>query len=533
MDSDWPGWLANRAAAPHWRRIGFGKRFGLCTPLASVRSARGCGVGDVEDLRAVVDWAAEVGASLVQVLPLHDMGSGWVPYAAISAFALDPIYIALDRLDAVRDDAVLMRRLQGSTAHLNRSSFVDFEAVRREKGAILGEVWRRMRGPALQAELERFQAENPWVVPYALFRVIRELEGLRSWEEWGERYRERERAQVFRERAEDLERVVFAQWVLDRQFREVRAYAQSRGVFLIGDIPILVGRDSADVWWEPGLFRLDGSAGAPPDMYAAEGQNWGFPTYDWPRHRESGFAWWRARLRHAERYFDLYRIDHVVGFFRIWTIPLGERTGMRGRFVPEDEREWGPQGREILEMMLGSTLMLPLAEDLGTIPPICRETLRDLGICGLKIQRWERDWDGDGRFIAPKDYEPLSVAMLSTHDSETFAGWWEAFPEDRQRLYEAVGFDGAAPPRLDRDLHAHFVRWFSHAGSVFLILMVQDVLAPLGSLPGDPSSHRINVPGVVNDTNWRWRWPVEVGRLIEDREGVERLRDWIGPERRA
>ncbi len=531
LEPDLPEWLADRAAAPHWRRVGFWPRFGLCTPVASVRSERDCGVGDVADLEALVDWASEAGASLVQVLPVNDMGTGCVPYAAISAFALDPIYVALDRVEAVRSDPALMHRVREAGARLNRAPRVDFEAVRREKEAILAEAWARARGPDLRAELDRFRGHNPWLEPYALFRVIREAEGHRSWEEWAGRIGEAERARVAREHAEDLERVCFTQWVLDRQWREALAHARARGVRLVGDVPILVGRDSADVWEHPELFRLDTSAGAPPDLYAEDGQNWGFPTYEWAAHRDTGFAWWRARLRQAERYFDLYRMDHVVGFFRIWTIPAGERGGRRGRFVPEDEREWGRHGREILEAMLGATGMLPLAEDLGTIPPVCRETLRDLGICGLKIQRWERDWDGDGHFVAPRDYSPLSVAMLSTHDSETFAGWWEAFPEDRQRLYEAAGFAGRAPERLDPGLHAEFVRWFSGAGSVFLILMVQDVLAPLGRLPGSPAEHRINVPGVVNDVNWRWRWPVEVERLREDREGTARLREWVGPQR--
>ncbi len=530
-EPDLPTWLADRAAAPHWRRVGFRPRFGLCTPLASVRSARDCGVGDIGDLEALADWALEAGASLVQVLPVNDMGTGCVPYAAISAFALDPIYVALDRVEAVRSDPVLVRRTREAGARLNRAVRVEFEAVRREKQAILAEAWTRARGPGVRAEVDRFREANPWLEPYALFRVIREAEGYRSWEEWAGRMGEADRARVARERADDLDRIAFEQWVLDTQWRDALAHARARGVRLVGDVPILVGRDSADVFGHPELFRLDTSAGAPPDLYAADGQNWGFPTYDWDAHRRTGFAWWRARLKQAERYFDLYRIDHVVGFFRIWTIPAGERTGRGGRFVPEDEREWGRHGREILQMMLGATGMLPLAEDLGTIPPVCRETLRDLGICGLKIQRWERDWDGDGHFLAPADYAPLSVAMLSTHDSETFAGWWEAFPEDRRRLHEAAGFPGAAPDRLDPGLHAEYVRWFSAAGSVFLILMAQDVLAPLGRLPGDPASHRVNVPGVVNDVNWRWRWPVEVERLIEDREGTARLRGWIGPGR--
>lgn len=484
------------------------------------------------DLSALVDWASEAGASLLQVLPVNDMGTGCVPYAAISAFAMDPIYIALDRVEAVSSDPHLLRRVREAGAFWNRAARVDFESVRREKEAVLDEAWARSRGPALRMELDRFRHENPWLDHYALFRLIRRLEGYRSWEEWAGRWGEADLVHLARERAHDLERIWFDQWLLDDQWKKARAYARAKGVRLIGDVPILVGRDSADVWRHSELFCLDSSAGAPPDMYSADGQNWGFPTYHWAAHRDSGYEWWRARLRHVERYFDLYRIDHVVGFFRIWTIPAWERTGRAGRFVPEDEREWGRQGREILDMMLESTTALPLAEDLGTIPPVCRETLSALGICGLKVQRWEREWEGDGRFIPPRDYPPLSVAMLSTHDSETFAGWWEAFGEERQMLHKAAGLAGPAPARLDADLHAAYVRWFSGAGSVFLILMAQDLLAPLGRLPGDPEAHRINVPGMVSDKNWTWRWPVEVECLMEDGSAAL-IRDWIGPDRVA
>jgi len=526
-----PDFLEGKAAATHWARLGWRKRFGVCTPLASVRSSRGCGVGDFADIERVAEWANACGATLVQVLPLNDMGTGCVPYAAVSAFALDPIYTALDQVEAIQTDAAMRRRMEEVARALNVRSRVDYAAVRREKGALLDEAWRRSDGPALRAILDEFEAQNPWIGDYALFRVIREIEGYRAWEAWCERYDPARIAQVRSEHSRRIERIRFEQWLLDRQLREAVERARARGVRLIGDIPILVARDSADVFAHRELFLLDTSAGAPPDMYAQDGQNWGFPTYHWPAHRETGFAWWRSRLRHAERYFDLYRVDHVVGFFRIWTIPLGERTGRNGRFVPEDEALWGPQGREILEMMLETTRMLPLAEDLGTIPPVCRQTLHALGICGLKIQRWERDWERDRRFLRPEEYAPLSVAMLSTHDSETFAGWWEAFPEDRQRLYETLGGTGAAPERLDPALHARYVQWLSAAGSIFYILMVQDLLWPLGVIGGDPAEHRINVPGVVNDTNWTWRWPVDLERLLEDRQGPERVRAWIGPER--
>lgn len=516
-----PEWLASKKASRHWSKIGFKRRVGLCTPLASVRSERDLGVGDIGDLFALVDFSKECGLEVIQLLPLNDMGQDFVPYSAISAFAIDPVYLAVDRVEGVEEGLLARAREVGKG--LNASSLVEFREVRKEKEALLFEAWRSRKTEGERERILDFERQNPWLDEYALFRAIREQEGYRSWTEWASKY---EGESLLRARRELAERIEFFKWeqmLLSEQLKEARRYAKSRGVLLVGDIPILVARDSADCFWHKELFFLDTSAGAPPDMYSEDGQNWGFPTYNWQVHREQNFDWWRQRLLCAERYFDLYRIDHVVGFFRIWTIPIGERSGRHGRFVPEDESLWGPQGREILEMMLETTEMLPLAEDLGTIPPVCRSTLFDLGICGLKVQRWERYWEGDGSFIHPKDYHPLSVATLSTHDSETFAHYWEAFPEDRARIFEVAGFSGPVPERIDPYWQSCFIRWFLSAGSIFVILMVQEWLLALDLLPGSPAEHRINVPGVVNERNFRWRWPVTLERLLERAQEVRGL----------
>jgi 4-alpha-glucanotransferase len=327
------------------------------------------------------------------------------------------------------------------------------------------------------------------------------------------------------ERADRAREIAFGQWLLDRQLREARRRAAAAGVLIEGDIPILVARDSADVWANPGIFDLGSMAGAPPDMYSEVGQNWGFPTYDWEALRGREFDWWRARLRHAERFYDLYRIDHVVGFFRIWTIPLGEKDGRNGRFVPGDESLWGEHGRAILRMMLESTSMLPLAEDLGTIPDVCRETLGDMGICGMKVQRWERRWHEDRGYVDPADYHPLSVATLATHDSETLAGWWDAAPDERDLLWTTLGHDLPAPAPMPADAQREVIRWLSGASSLFVVHLLQDLLAPFGLLPGDPADHRINLPGIVNDTNWTWRCPVPLERLLGDSDLAAAVRD--------
>lgn len=512
-----PGYLENSASRGHWERIGVTRRRGVCVPLFSLRSARDCGLGDVGDLPALVDWCARVGASVIQLLPVNDMGMDACPYSALSAFALDPVFVALDLIPGLEDDADWQRRVREAAATIPDGPRVDWPSARRVKGDLLAAALDRLDGPSLRQTLAAFRAEHQWLEDYLPYRVIKEVEGFRSWEDWGPRYAAPGALDAaLKVHGDRVTLHLFAQWVLDVQFRAARDHAASRGVLIEGDIPILVSRDSADVWRLPHLFHLDVSAGAPPDMYATDGQNWGFPTYDWPAIEATGYAWWRSRLRHAERYFDLYRIDHVVGFFRIWTIPAGERTGREGRFVPGDEWTWGRHGRAILEMMLDASRMLPLAEDLGTIPDVCRQTLRDLGICGFKVQRWEKRWHGDRRFIAPEDYEPLSMATLSTHDSEILAQWWAENPAEREELHALLGHAGPAPEALTPELHVALVRWLSGGSSLFMVLLLQELLWPAGLLPGEPADHRINLPGVVNTTNWTWRSPVSMERLLTD-----------------
>ena len=523
-----PDFIRDTDACEHWARIGVKRRVGVCVPLFSVRTELGCGIGDAFDLKALIDWCKAIGAEVVQLLPVNDMGMDCVPYAAVSAFALDPVYVALHQVPGLEDDREYLGMVEEASRSLNPLPRVDWPRVRATKWAILREAFRRTDGPGLREELRRYQAENPWVADWLAYRTIKAAEGMRSWEDWAAKYASQAAiAAHLAEHEQEALLLLYSQWLLDRQFRQARAYARSQGVLLLGDVPILVSRDSADVWRLPHLFRLDTMAGAPPDMYSEAGQAWGFPTYNWEAMAAEDHAWWRARLRQAQRYYDLYRIDHVVGFFRIWTLPAWAKDGRDGRFVPEDEASWGEHGRRILRMMLDATTMLPVAEDLGTIPKVCRDTLRAMGICGMKVQRWERRWDGDRGYILPADYPPLSVATLATHDSETLADWWRAYPSDSALLWRTLGHDGPWPSELSSHTHREVIRWFANAGSLFVIYLLQDLLQPFGLLPGDPGAHRINIPGTVNDVNWRWRCPVTVEALMEPGLASE-IRDMIG-----
>lgn len=512
-----------QSAAPshrHWQRIGGRKRLGVMVPLFSARTTQSAGMGDFADIERLVDWCVEIGATVLQLLPLNDIGLGTSPYSALSALALDPTYISLRRLAPLVDDAGWLQRVDDAAAELEQAPSVQYARVRQVREPLLLEAFRRCRKKVEQdLAFSRFQQENPWLDGYVAYRVLKEQNGWTSWEHWAANRPARQCiAEAEQQHGERLAFHRFLQWVAAEQLRQAREYAEARGVLLKGDIPILVGRDSADVWLHPELFHLEATAGAPPDMYAAEGQNWGFPTYDWDRLAERDYFWWRQRLASIEQYFHLYRVDHVVGFFRIWTIPLGERNGLKGRFVPEDESRWGDHGRRLLSMMLDSCSLLPLGEDLGTVPDICRSTLHEMGIPGLKVARWEKRWHGDRSFIQPYDYPWLSVATSSTHDSETLAGWWAAYPGEREQLYRELGYSGSAPPELTPALAERLLGDLARAGSAFTILPLNDILFLAGPdfLFPRPEDNRVNVPGTCVDTNWTFRLPRTLERLLAD-----------------
>jgi len=195
----------------------------------------------------------------------------------------------------------------------------------------------------------------------------------------------------------------------------------------MGDLPFLVSRDSADVWAHPDYFKLDLASGAPPDLYFSQGQRWGMPPYRWESIARHGYDHLIEKLRYAQNFYDLYRIDHVVGIFRVWTIPFSEpyeHQGFYGAFDPADESLWEEQGRRILSLMIQNVKMLPCAEDLGTVPDCAGRVLEEFGIPGMDVQRWRRDWGKSYDFFPPQMYRPVSIALISTHDMGAFKTWW-------------------------------------------------------------------------------------------------------------
>ena len=323
---------------PRW------KGAGTAIPVFSLRSDRDFGIGQFTDLKLLVDWAAATGQSIIQTLPVNDttMTGTWrdsYPYSANSSFALNPIYIDLELIGTI-NDRKFMARVRRERKLLNALTAIDYERVYRLKSEYLDRLYADYGELCCKSrEFQKFFSTNrSWLEPYALYCYLRDKYGTADFHQWKESEYNPALLDRFctpgNDRYREIRKHYFIQFHLDRQLTEVKKYANRKGVLLKGDIPIGVNRHSCDVWIHPELFHTDCQAGAPPDAFAVDGQKWGMPTYNWDNMARDGYTWFVARFRKMADYFDAYRIDHLLGFFRIWEVPLEYSSGLMGRFNP-------------------------------------------------------------------------------------------------------------------------------------------------------------------------------------------------------
>jgi 4-alpha-glucanotransferase len=451
------------------------------------------GIGSIGvEARAFVDFLAQAGQSVWQVLPLGPTGYGNSPYSSFSTFAGNPLVIDLDSL--VADNVIEADELRHGPPSTPR---VDFGAVVAFKMPLLARAAARFntRAPTeRRREFEAFCEENDWWLDdFSLFLAIKKAQGNRAIHEWDEGARRRAPEVLRRAREElasDLHVHRVQQFYFYSQWRALRDYARSRGICLMGDMPIFVAYDSADVWAHPELFKLDDNllprvvAGVPPDYFAATGQLWGNPLYDWQRHAESGFSWWLDRLRLALTTADLIRLDHFRGFEAGWEVPVEHTTAEHGSWVT------GP-GDKFFEAVKGHFGALPLvAEDLGVITDEVR-SLRDRhGLPGMQVLQFGFS-PFDERIYAPHNSVHNSVTYTGTHDNDTTVGWFQNLAHDERQMVKAyLNTEGS-------QIHWSMIRAAYSTTSILTIIPMQDVL-------GLGSEARMNVPGVVG-SSWAFR----------------------------
>lgn len=514
------------------------RRAGLLIPLFSAPTTHSWGIGDIGDLAPLTAWLGEAGQQVLQLLPLNEMAPGQQsPYSAISAMAIDPIFIrvqAVEDWDAIGGDNGLSAGERTCLEHVRRASRVEYARVRRLKATALASAFARFYEHEWHQDTERAHAlrkfvaaQRWWLDDYALFRAIRDREQGRAWTEWPEPLRRHLPEALERVRPDFARDVLFhqyVQWLAETQWRAARETSRANGVALFGDLPFMVDADSADVWSHQGCLRLDVSVGAPPDAFSDTGQDWGMPLYDWDAMARDDFRWLQHRARRSADLYDGYRVDHLVGFYRTYGRP---RSGEGAPFfTPEHEAEQVALGERVLTLFARPGAEI-VAEDLGLVPDYVRASMAALGVPGFRILRWERAWHEEGQpFLDPTDYPSSSVAAAGTHDTEPLLAWWLAAPDDERQLLDALPIvrrliQGTCllsqPPSVVRDV---LVEVLFASGSDLLLLPVQDVFG---------WHDRINVPGTVTPDNWTFRlpWPCDrLDEIPEARERQARLRAW-------
>lgn len=419
----------NSRLSMQWEKIGIKRRAGVLVPLFSIYSEDSTGIGEIPDICLLVEWCKKTGISIIQLLPLNDTGFNFTPYDCQTTFGLDPMYLSLEKIEGVETvdfiDDIEKLKIKFSFPKKN----IDYD-IKNEKLKILWKMFQSIKTFSIQYE-EYEEKNRYWVKDYALFKVLKEKYNQKSWEEWEERYRFREidaLDEIYNKEKDQVNFYIWLQWQLFLQMKVVKEYAEINGVLLLGDLPFLVSRDSADVWTHQNYFKLNFVAGAPPDMYFAKGQRWGMPPYNWEIIEKNKFDYIKQKVKYAENFYHMYRIDHFVGIFRIWTIDINEPKetyGLNGKFDPVDEKKWKEHGIKILMNMTEDVNMLPCAEDLGVIPKCSYEVLKEFSIPGIDVQRWKRDWGRTYDFIEPHEYRENSIATISTHDMTPFVLWWQ------------------------------------------------------------------------------------------------------------
>ena len=567
------------------------KGAGTVIPIFSLRSEGSFGVGDFGDLKKMVDWVDKTNQRILQVLPINDtnMTGCWqdsYPYNAISIYALHPQYTDFRQLPTIKDEA---KRTAFETLRLELNALpqIDYERMFKAKMDYLRELfaqeWKKVK--ATKDYKQFFDDNKEWLVPYAQFCVNRDKYGTAVFSEWPEEVKNQKP-----KANSEQEFWYYVQYNLDRQMHAAHEYARSRRVILKGDIPIGISRDGVEAWVEPKYFNLNGQAGAPPDPFSADGQNWGFPTYNWDEMLKDGCQWWVRRFRKMAQFFDAYRIDHVLGFFRIWEIPMPAKSGLEGQFAPalglsreeiegygiyghddlflvdhkrsdrwhpriavqyqepyqrlndgekynfnrlyndyfyrRNNQFWYQEAMKKLPRLTQATRMLCCAEDLGMVPDCVPWVMNELRILSLEIQSMPKDDKVRFGHLSRNPYR--SVCTISTHDMPTLRQWWDEDIERTQDYFNSMLHrGGAAPHPLPGWLAKDIVSRHLTSPSMLCLLSLQDWLSIDERLRlPDANGERINIPANPRHY-WRYRMHLTIEQLLKEDEFNETIKTLI------
>jgi 4-alpha-glucanotransferase len=456
------------------------------------------------------DLLATEQQTLWQVLPLNptEGAHGNSPYSSVSAFAGNVLLVSPELLV---DEGLLRREDLGAVEERSSGSRCDYKLATAEKERFLAVAYDRFSAGAWKRdEYDRFCATNArWLEDYALFIALKRSFGGKVWNGWPKEFRDRNEGALRAARtrfATDIGRVKFFQFLFFEQWSALKAHCNGKGIQIIGDLPIYVNLDSADVWTGRTCFKLNPGgqpafvAGVPPDYFSKTGQLWGNPVYDWDALRADGYRWWIDRFAHNLELFDFVRIDHFRGFVGFWEVPAAEKTAVNGRWVkaPADD---------FFAALLGRFPAMPLiAEDLGLITPDVKKLMAKLGIPGMRVLLFAFGEDDPKHPYLPHNYVTNCAAYTGTHDNNTARGWFleESKPEERRRLFRYLGREASA-----EEVHTELIRLLMMSPADAVVIPMQDVL-------GLGAEARMNRPAVP-EKNWEWRLlPVQLDPALAD-----------------
>lgn len=487
------------------------RQSGVIAPLFSLASRRGWGIGEFGDLPQFAYWLGEAGQSVVQILPIQEMPPiETSPYSAMTAMALDPIYISMADVpdfNGLGAELALDGPEQAEVRRLRESPRIEYGSIRRLKQKWLRRSFARFlqlevaRGSPRSARFNAFvRAQSWWLDEYALFRSLHALHDEWPWMKWPDAIAHAEPTAVADARvklASEISYRSYLQWIAAEQWADAKRLSWPRRVF--GDLPFMISADSPDVWARQDEFRFEATIGVPPDAFSETGQDWGLPPWRMDVMRANDYRWMRARARRYGDLYDGFRIDHLVGLYRMYVRPIDKAHP--AFFDPADEASQISLG-ETLVAILRSAPTSPdvIAEDLGSVPPFVRESMARLDLPGLKVLRWEKHWDREGQPpIDPAEFPERSVATTGTHDTEPLAATADGDTEEKRSAT---------------------LQSLLSSGSILTLIPLQDVFG---------WTDRINTPAVVDGLNWTWRvqWPVDT--WLDREETVARadqLKTW-------
>jgi len=479
------------------------KHTGILLPLFSMNSKNDFGIGDISSLIEWLDIIKEMNFDVLQILPINEMHPNTnCPYTSMTAFAIDPIYISIKDIENLSPEIkgkISNKDFITTIKKLKNKDYIDYDEIKKIKFSLLWEQYNyflTLNNKDLNERFNQYIRENEyWIEDYAIFRRLKDIKNWISWTHWEEGFKNRDYSVIEnfkKEQKKEIDFFKYIQWEIEKQWKKAREKAKEYNIKFFGDLPFMVNQESADVWSRQKDFKIDIEVGAPPDAFSATGQKWGLPAYNWEEQQKNNFEWWCLKVKKFSDFYDIFRIDHMVGFFRTWIIP--KDNNLKPNFDILNPLEQENRGRNFLKSVISASSMLPVAEDLGVIPEYVPKVLKELNVCGYKVLRWEKDKQEN--YKEPETFYEVSLTTTSTHDNEPMALWWDIIDKnEKKKFWEMITSKNENPPSFAIAKYK-IIEKAMKTNSALLIFPVQDIIG---------SKERINQPNTVGPHNWTYR----------------------------